>query len=196
MDFSDSPIAAIIFITTIGISLYTMYRDHNLLNKWILYPYQTIREQKYYQLITSGFLHADLNHLLFNMFTFFFFAFNLERIIGSLDFAIIYFLSMLAGNLFTLYKQKDNYQYASLGASGAISGVLFSYILINPSASILIFPIPFPIPSWLFGIIYLGWTYYSSKRNYDNTNHYAHLFGALCGILLTILLTPDLLANF
>lgn len=196
MDISSSPVAIVIFIFTLAVSLYAMYANQGLYYKWILNPYQVVNNKKYIQLITSGFLHADIMHLIFNMLTFYFFAFKLEMIVGSIVFSIIYFVSLLAGNLFTVWKKKDDYNYGSVGASGAISGVLFSYILFFPTSSLMIFPIPFPIPSWLFGIIYLGWTYYASRHSYDMINHYAHLFGAIGGIIITLLFYPSVISMF
>jgi len=196
MDISNSPVAVVIFLFTLGISLYALYGNQSLYHKWILSPYQVVNNKKYIQLFTSGFLHADVMHLIFNMLTFYFFAFKLEMIVGSIVFSIIYLGSLLTGNLFTVWKKKNDYGYGSVGASGAISGVLFSYILFFPTSTLMIFPIPFPIPSWLFGLLYLGWTYYASRHSYDMINHYAHLFGAIGGIVITILFIPEVISSF
>ncbi len=153
MNFINTPIALSIFISTISISLYTLYRNQNLFFRWMLKPYDVYYQKKYIQLLTSGFLHADLMHLIFNMLTFYFFAFQLEAYIGSLNFTIIYFVSLLSGNIFTVIKKKNVYEYASVGASGAISGVLFSFILISPLSKLMLFPIPFPIQNSILGKI-------------------------------------------
>lgn len=196
MDISNSPVAVIIFLFTLGISLYALYGNQKLYYTWILNPYQVVNNKKYLQLLTSGFLHADVMHLIFNMLTFYFFAFKLEMIIGSFMFFVTYLGSLIAGNLYTVWKKKDDYNYGSVGASGAISGVLFSYILFFPTSSLMIFPVPFPIPSWLFGLLYLAWTYYASRHSYDIINHYAHLFGAIGGIVITLLSNPMVINTF
>ncbi|HRP01448.1 MAG TPA: rhomboid family intramembrane serine protease [Candidatus Kapabacteria bacterium] len=196
MEILHSPVALVIFISTIACSLYTLYANQSLYFNWVLNPYQVINNKKYYQLLTSGFLHADLMHLLFNMLTFYFFVFQLEAIVGSVVFTTIYFASLLIGNLYTVWKKQTDYNYSSVGASGAISGALFSFILFYPTAPLLIFPLPFPIPAWLFGILYLLWTYFASRRSFDMINHYAHLFGAIGGILVTVLLYPEIIMHF
>jgi len=196
MNFENSPFSILLFASTIIISLYILYLNQNLFIKWMLRPYEVYYNKKYYQLLTSGFLHADITHLIFNMLTFYFFGFQLESAIGSFNFFVIYFISMIAGNIFTVYQKKNDYEYASVGASGAISGILFSFILISPMSKLLIFPLPFPIPAWIFGILYLVWTYYSSRRTYDSINHTAHLYGGLAGLLSFIILEPKVIQIF
>jgi len=196
MDIESSPAAMVLFIVTIAISLYTIYRNNMLYFKWLLSPVRVVRERKYYLLITSGFLHADLMHLLFNMLTFYFFGFRLEQAIGSVNFLLIYFLSMILSSVPTVIKHKDNYEYGSVGASGAISGILFAFILLSPSSGILIFPLPIPMPAWIFGILYLLWSYFAAKRAKDNINHDAHFYGALTGIVVMIILYPGIIRHF
>jgi membrane associated rhomboid family serine protease len=196
MDIGSSPVAIVLFVTTVAVSLYTMYRNNMLYFKWLLSPMRVVREKKYYLLITSGFLHADLMHLLFNMLTFYFFGFRLEQAIGSMNFLLIYFLSMILSSIPTVIKHKDNYEYGSVGASGAISGILFSFILLSPSSGILIFPLPIPMPAWIFGILYLLWSYFAAKRAKDNINHDAHFYGALTGIVMMIILFPGIIKHF
>lgn len=196
MDIGSSPVAIVLFVTTVAVSLYTMYRNNMLYFKWLLSPMRVVREKKYYLLITSGFLHADLMHLLFNMLTFYFFGFRLEQAIGSMNFLLIYFLSMILSSIPTVIKHKDNYEYGSVGASGAISGILFSFILLSPSSGILIFPLPIPMPAWIFGILYLLWSYFAAKRAKDNINHDAHFYGALTGIVMMIILLPGIIKHF
>jgi membrane associated rhomboid family serine protease len=173
-----------------------MYKNPSLYYSWLLSPKKVYYEKKYYQLITSGFLHADLMHLLFNMLTFYFFAFRLEAVVGAINFLIIYFGSMIAGSIYTVFKKKDDYDYGSVGASGAISGVLFGFILFAPNSGMMIFPIPFPLPAWIFGILFLIWTYFAAKKSFDRINHDAHFYGALAGVILTIILIPGIIGNF
>jgi len=196
MNLLSTPAALIIFLLTIGISLYTLFRDQQLLYKLMLRPYSFWNEKQYYQIITSGFLHADLMHLLFNMFTFYFFAFYLESALGTLIFLIIYVASLILSSVSTIIKKKNDYSYASLGASGAISGVVFAYALINPTSSLYIMPIPFPIPAYIYGVLYLVWSYYASKKSHDMINHEAHFWGAITGIIIVIILVPSVIQNF
>lgn len=195
MDISQSPVAIFILITTIGISLYTLYSNHRLLNMLILHPYTLVRYNRYYTLITSGFVHGSVMHLMFNMFTFYFFAFQLESIIGSLRFAIIYFVSLVAADLTTIIKHKDNPDYSALGASGAISAVVFSSIMYVPTAKMYVMLLPIGIPAFIFGPLYLTYCYYAAKHQQDNVNHDAHLWGALSGFILTIILDPGVIAH-
>lgn len=193
--FAASPIASVIFFGTIGFSLYALFRDQSLFNKFVLYPYAVARDKsRAYQLITSGFLHGDLMHLVFNMLTFFFFAFPLERVIGSPKFLILYLVSMVIADIPSLIKNKDNYGYRSLGASGAVSAVLFSIVMFAPWMKLYVFIIP--MPAIVFAVLYLLYCQYAAKRAQDNINHDAHFWGALSGVILTILLVPGSLSSF
>ncbi len=191
-----TPVATILFILTIGFSVYSFYLNKNLIEKFALNPYAIKRHRKYASLILSGFLHSNFPHLLFNMLSFYFFAFPLERAIGSLNFLIIFIGSLIIANIPTVIKEKDNPQYRAIGASGAISGVIFSFILFEPMMGILIFPIPFPLPAFVFGILYLLWSYFAAKQERDLINHSAHFWGAISGIILTIFLEPNSIKFF
>lgn len=196
MDFSQSPVATILFLTTIAISVYALYFKPTLIEKGVLRPYYIARGQKLGTLISNGFLHANGMHLIFNMLTFYFFAFQLEQTIGSLNFTILYFASLIIADIPSIIKYRDNPDYASLGASGAISGIVFSMILFYPLSGMYIFPIPFALPAFVFAILYLAWSYYSAKHSEDIINHDAHFWGAIAGIILTIVLEPNSLSIF
>jgi membrane associated rhomboid family serine protease len=190
-----TPVASIIFIFTIVTSIYA-FNDPVLFGKFMLHPYSVSRKAKVYTLITSGLIHATWMHLFFNMFTFYAFAFTLERIIGHWQFGMLYFVGLILSDIPSVIKHKEDFWYNSLGASGAISAVLFSFILFNPLSEIGIFPIPVGIPAVLFGVLYLVYCWYSSKNSRDNINHDAHLFGAITGIVLTIILFPQIIPHF
>lgn len=190
-----TPVASIIFIFTLVTSLYA-FNDTTLYGKFMLHPYSVYRKQNVYTLITSGLIHANWMHLIFNMFTFYAFAFTLESQIGSLRFGLVYFIGLVLSDIPSVVKHKNNFHYHSLGASGAISAVLFSYILLFPLNKLYIFPLPFGIWAVLFGILYLVYTYYMSRNSRDNINHDAHLFGALTGLIVTILLVPGIVPHF
>jgi membrane associated rhomboid family serine protease len=162
----------------------------------MLHPFSVSKGQNVYTLITSGLVHADWMHLFFNMFTFYAFAFTLERLMGSWQFGLLYFLGLVLSDLPTVIKHKDHFNYNSLGASGAISAVLFSYILFNPMSKIYIMFIPIGIPAVVFGILYLIYCAYASRNSRDHINHDAHFFGALTGLIFTIIFVPGILQNF
>jgi len=145
-------------------------------------PYWLVRRAEYVRLVTSGFVHADLGHLLFNAITFYSFAFSLERYIGTRQFLALYFSGLLLGNIGTYFKHRADPNYASLGASGAILAVMFASIVYFPSQRLIIIPIPVPVPAPLFALGYLAFTYYSARQSRDKINHDAHLGGALTGL--------------
>lgn len=192
---SIAPVASIIFVFTIVTSLYAFY-DQSVYGKFMLHPYSVSKGENVYTLITSGLIHADWMHLFFNMFTFYAFAFTLEQMMGSWQFGLMYFLALILSDLPTVFRHKNDFHYNSLGASGAISGVLFSFILFNPMAGIGILFLPFSIPAVIFGGIYLAYCAYASKNSRDNINHDAHFFGALTGLIFTIIFVPGILQNF
>ncbi|SDC85162.1 rhomboid family intramembrane serine protease [Pedobacter soli] len=193
--FNMAPVASLIFVFTIITSLYAFY-DHSIYGKFMLHPYSVSKGHKVWTVITSGLIHADWMHLFFNMFTFVAFAFTLEQLLGSFKFGLLYFLALILSDLPTIFKHKDHFNYNSLGASGAISAVLFSFILFNPVSKIYIMFIPFGIPAWIFGIIYLIYCAYASRNSRDGINHDAHFFGALTGLIFTIIFVPGILQNF
>jgi len=191
----NTPVASIIFIFTLVTSIYA-FNDAGLYGKFMLHPYSVYRRQNVYTLITSGLIHGSWMHLIFNMFTFYAFAFTLEATIGSVRFGLLYFIGLVLSDIPSVIKHKNDYNYHSLGASGAISAVLFSYILFYPLNTLMIFPLPIPIWAALFGVLYLVYSYYMSKSSRDNINHDAHLYGAIAGIVVTVLLVPGIIPHF
>lgn len=201
-----SPAATIIFIVTIGISLMALYGRNNLIDRMLLHPPSFFGKKQYYTIITSGFIHGDMMHLMFNMLSFYFFAFYLEFTLrggieyqdafGSLQFLIIYFASMIIADIPSLIKNRNNYGYRSLGASGAISAVIFSFILFHPEVKMGLFILPPIIPAPVFAVLYLLYCHYAAKHANDNINHDAHMYGALSGVALTIIMKPDVVQNF
>lgn len=182
--------ALLIFAATIVASLLALYVSPGLLERCVFRPYWLVRKRQYDTLVTSGFVHADLPHLLFNMFTFWFFAFPLERRIGGVAFAVLYFSSLVLSDAGTYLKHRNDPHYASLGASGAITAVLFAYIVYYPTQSLMILPIPVPIPAPLFAVLYVAYSWYSARQARDRVNHDAHLGGALYGLVFVLLTDP------
>ncbi|WP_342646179.1 rhomboid family intramembrane serine protease [Mucilaginibacter sp. CSA2-8R] len=190
-----APVASALFALNIILSLMAFYNE-KMYGEFMLHPYSVARGQKLWTVITSGFIHRDWSHLLFNMLSFYFFAFQLEAILGHWQFALLYMASLVLSDLPSVSKHKEDYWYYSLGASGAISAVVFSFILFNPMARMIIFPLPIPIPALLYGVVYLVYCAYASKQSRDSINHDAHFFGAISGVMITILLNHDVIKIF
>ncbi|MCI4443461.1 MAG: rhomboid family intramembrane serine protease [Lentimicrobium sp.] len=155
----------------------------------------SIRAGEQIRMITSGFLHADMGHLFFNMFTLYMFAPVVINYFGSASFLLIYMGSLIFGSLLTLLMHKDEYSYRAIGASGAVTGILYSAILIEPSMNLYLFFIPIPIPAYLFGIGYLLYSIYGMKAKRDNIGHTAHFGGAIGGYLITLIKEPAMLVD-
>ena len=147
------------------------------------------------RMITSGFLHADWMHLGFNMYTLYIFAKVVSFNFGNLYFLLIYFGSLLAGSLYSFSQNKHNDYYSAIGASGAVSGIVFSAIILYPEMTLRMFPIPIELPSYVFGIGYLLYSIYGMKKQLGNIGHAAHLGGAIGGYVLTIVLKPSIIQN-
>lgn len=152
-----------------------------------------IRRGEQIRVFTSGFLHVSVPHLLFNMLTLYFFAYVVIANLGSVNFLIIYLGSLVLGNLLSFYFHKDEYHYSAVGASGAVSGILYSAILLHPDMSLYMFFIPVPIPAYVFGIGYLLYSIYGMRSRNDNIGHDAHFGGAIGGYVITLLMVPALL---
>ncbi|MBS9766085.1 MAG: rhomboid family intramembrane serine protease [Flavobacteriaceae bacterium] len=146
------------------------------------------------RLFSSGFLHVDYMHLFLNMYVLYVFAPSILNNVGVFKFLLIYFGSLLAGNGLTLMYHKNNPYYSAVGASGAIAGVIYGAILLNPTMRLGIFPLPFYVPGYLFGILYIGYSIYGMKKQLGNIGHSAHLGGAIGGYLATILLQSSVVS--
>ncbi|HEV7122183.1 MAG TPA: rhomboid family intramembrane serine protease [Rhodanobacter sp.] len=186
----------IIAITTIVSFL--AFNNGRLMNDLILWPPAIARQREYYRLFTYGVVHADISHLLFNMFTLFFFGRAMEpfftRMLGSLGFALFYIGGLVVSILPTYLKNRTNPNYRSLGASGAVSAVLFAYILLAPWQRIIVLVIP--MPAIVYAVLYTVYSIYMDRRGQGNINHSAHLWGAAYGVLFTILINHRVLPHF
>jgi len=171
-----------------------------LINRFSFNAYAILKRKEIYRFITHGFIHADMTHLLVNMFTFYFFGAYMESMFtnigfGRLEYIGLYFGGMIFSSVFDLIKHRENVYYQSIGASGAVSAVLFSSIIFNPWGIILLFAV-IPVPGIIFGVLYIIYCRQMSKRSTDNVNHNAHLWGAVFGLVYPILLKPSLLYMF
>ena len=172
---------------------YQAFRDHALADKLIFQP-AAVRDGEWYRMLTYGLLHADMMHLLFNMFTFYLFGSYIESVfkiqfgakIGSLFFFLLYVGGLFISILPTYIKQKDNYYYKGLGASGAVSAVVFAYILINPMNFMGILFVPIMLPAFLFGFIFIFISMYLDKKEVGGINHSAHITGGIFGIIFMV----------
>jgi membrane associated rhomboid family serine protease len=187
---SNFDAATSIFALTLVVSLVGLLFAKGLIVRCLFRPYWLVRNAEYSTLITNGLVHADLSHLIFNLITYYFFSFALERRIGSGRFLALYLSGLLLSDLGTYFKHRNDPNYGSLGASGAILAVLFASIVYFPHSSMFIMPIPIPIPAPLFALGYLAYSYYSSKQNTGRINHDAHFSGALTGLAFVAVTDP------
>ncbi len=178
------------------------FKNEEYRNKWIFNPYLTKERNQWYRFITSGFIHGDFMHLLINMLVFWSFGQAVESyfayVFGQMATAyylMLFFGALIISDLPTYFKHNNNPNYNALGASGAVSAVVFSSIVFAPMANIYLYGI-IGLPGILLGLIYLGYTFYMGKKGADNINHDAHLWGALFGFGFTIILKPELFMHF
>ena len=183
-------IAAIILVVTLATSLAALYGSPKIIESSLFRPYWFLRRRQYATIVTSGFVHADLPHLIFNLITFYFFAFQLEKQIGGARFAALYLIGLVVSDAGTYFKHRNDPDYASLGASGAISAVLFASIVYFPWQKLFIIPIPVPIPAPIFAIGYVAYSWYSARHARGRINHDAHLGGALAGLAFVAITDP------
>ncbi|QIP11706.1 rhomboid family intramembrane serine protease [Spirosoma aureum] len=195
-------ITLIIIIVTAGISLWA-WNDYSVMNRWILNPYQVAQKGQYYRLLTAGFLHADWMHLIFNMISFYAFGGLMEQVFaslfgasGTIYYVGFYLIAIVISSIPTFLKHRKDSRYNSLGASGGVSAIIFAGILISPLTKLYLFFIPIGIPGFIFGPLYLIYSYYESQRGAGTVNHDAHLYGALFGVLFMCLVYPPVLPQF
>jgi membrane associated rhomboid family serine protease len=185
------PAALFILAANIGLSLLGLFAVPQIIERCLFRPYEFARGLRRATIISSGFVHADLAHLAFNMITFWFFGVMLERQIGTPKFVLLYAIGLLVSSVGTYFKHRNNPEYATLGASGAISAVLFASIVYNPTMTLYLMFIPIPIPAPVFAVAYLAYTWWSARQNKGRINHDAHLGGALAGLAFVAVFNPE-----
>lgn len=197
-----SPVTFTLLFANVAISIWAFYSNPIYFERFSEWPYQIIHQKRYYQVLTSAFLHANFMHLFFNMFALFSFGTFLEtvfinsygEIYGSLYFFIIYFVSLFTGSLLTVAFNYKNPGYVAVGASGAVSGVVFAYVILFPMNTIGVFFVP--MPAFIFAFLYIGASIYGMKSKFGNIGHEAHLGGALGGIIATVILIDGAIKIF
>jgi len=180
-------IVTIVIIVANVLITYKGLGDFNFFEKY-KFNVGGIKRGEQFRMFSSGFLHVDNSHLFFNMFTLYFFADVVIQDIGELSFILVYVGSLLLGSLLSLYFHKNEYHYSAVGASGAVTGILYSAILLRPEMSLYMFFVPIPIPAYVFGIGYLLYSIYGMKNKVGNIGHDAHFGGAIGGYVITLLL--------
>ncbi len=191
-------IVTLVLIAATSVISIMAFKNADLGRRMVLWPPAVTRENQWYRLISYGLVHADAQHLLFNMFTLFFFGRAIEAFyesyIGLVGFLAFYLGALLVSILPSYLAHRNDTAYVSLGASGAVSAVLFSFILLRPWSQIIVFVVP--LPAILYAVMYVGYSIYMDRRGRDNINHSAHLWGAAYGLLFTIVMEPRVLPAF
>lgn len=194
-------ITYILIGVTALVSLYA-FQNPGFLSGAMMNPYAVQHRHQYYRLVSSGFVHKDHTHLLWNMFSLFFFGTAIERefnalfgTAGSFYFIALYILAVIVSDVPTLFKHKDSAGYNSLGASGGVAAVIFAYIIFEPLADICIY-IALCMPGFILGALYIAFSWYQGRKSNDNINHDAHLYGALFGFIFCVIVAPSSIGNF
>lgn len=192
----DIPVTYLIIAFTCLVSI-PAFGNEKMTNNMVFYPARMKNGKELYRFFTHGVLHGDYMHLIFNMLTLYFFGPYVEgAILGKFAFIILYITALVASSMFDFFKHKDNYYYRSLGASGAVSAVLFVTIIVDPWArNICLFGV-LCLPNIIFGIAYIAYSSYMDKRGGDNIGHNAHLWGGVYGFIFAAIARPDLLQGF
>ena len=177
------------------------WKNPEIYRKWIMNPFLVQKNNEYWRFLSSGFIHADTGHLIFNMFSLYFMGEYLEQIFeswfgftGIIYFLILYLAGIIISEIPSYFKHKKDYNYNSLGASGGVASVIFSFIMIAPTQNIILYFLP--VPAFIFGALYLIYSYMQGKKSSDNINHDAHFYGAVFGILFTVLINFNVIFSF
>lgn len=190
MNFSETPATYALIVATVGASLYALFGDRGFVDAYA-FRVGAVRKGAIARYVTSGFLHGDLLHLGVNMLTFWSFGPAVERVLGTDGLLLLYFGSMIAGGLMIMAVNAKNPDYAAIGASGAVSGVVIAFCLFRPFDKLYVFPLPFGVPAALFAVLFVLFSAQLMRAPGRVVSHEGHLGGALGGLVLTLLMQPD-----
>lgn len=190
----SAPATLLLIVLNVLVGAYTMFVDPSVLERWAFRP--ALARREWGRWITAGFVHVGLAHLAFNMVTLFFFGPFVEGMLGSWRYLVLYFGSEITANALTYWRHRNSPGYSAAGASGAVTGVLFAFVLFRPWDAIYVLFIPVGIPAVVFSALYVALSIYASKQGGGRVAHEAHLGGAAGGIALTLLLYPAALGIF
>ena len=173
-------------------------------NKLLFHAYSVWHRKEWYRMLTYGLVHGGWGHLFFNMLTLFFFGRVVEQyfavafgdVLGIVLYVVLYVSAIAVSTVWDLFKHKDDWNYSALGASGAVSAILFASILFEPKMGIYIYLVPIPVPGYIFAPLYLLYCWYMAKRNMDNIGHTAHFWGAVYGLAFPLICRPDIFSHF
>lgn len=196
MDFSEAPATYAIIAATALVSVYAFSAGPRFMDDFAMRVGAVTRRRGHHRLVTSAFLHADSFHLMLNLLSFWSFGPAIERLLGTDGMLVLYFGAAIAGSLMMLANNRNNPNYAAIGASGAVSGVMLAFCLFYPFEKLYLFGLPWGIPAVLFAVLYLGLSTHLMKTPDRIISHEGHLGGALGGLLLTVLMRPDAVTRF
>jgi len=186
-------IVTLILIIANAVVTYRGLKEIIFLDKFSFSVESILIAKDFKRLISSGFLHVDWVHFTVNMITLYFFSRDLEIGLGAFTFSVLFLISLVGGNLFALYIHRNHFEYSAIGASGAVSGLVFASIALFPGMEIGLLLLPIYFPAWLFGLAYVLYSIYGIKTQNDNIGHEAHLGGGLVGLIVAIIINPNIL---
>ncbi len=187
---STAIIAAILVLSLLG------FRSREFTERFLLYPWKVFHGKQFERLLVSGFLHADMMHLLFNLIALYSVSMYVEAAAGTPGFLAIYFGSLLISGIIPAIRKRDDPDYRALGASGAVSGLFFAGMLYFPEAKVMLLFLPIPLPWPVFALLFIAGSMYGARKKWDNVAHDVHLYGAISGLLLTIAVDPASVGTF
>lgn len=184
-------IVTLVIIVLNGLISFKGFQDPIFFNRYVFQVGRILGNREYIRMISSGFLHVDWTHLIFNMLSLYFFSSDVEFVLGEGKLVVIYLMSLVGGNLFALFVHRHHGHYRAVGASGAVCGVIFAAIALFPGLEVMLFLIPIPFPGWVYGIAFVLYSVYGIRKNHGNIGHEAHLGGAVIGLVTAVVIQPQ-----
>lgn len=202
MEDELTPIITYIILGLTVLTSYKAFEDHELKRNFLFMPYAVKHHNEWYRLFSHALIHADWTHLLINMFVLYSFGTLIESTFiheygvfrGRINYVVLYIGGVIVSTVHSYFKHQDNVYYSALGASGATSAVLYSFVIMYPTEEVYLYFIP--VTAWIFGVLYLMYSHYMAKQGKDNIGHDAHIGGALFGVAITLFFNPNYLFSF